>query len=215
MVLVIISSSLQAAIVQGVMVAHSEEDLLCIRAAYLKLTGTSLYSALQASLAQNKKLLFEFLSRFAACVKAELYPNRNSSREITFRLCWPSVALKINRQLHDRHVRQFSCFVFFSGFFVRLCSNKLHFVATFHSIPSFLVQHVRQTLHGLVGLMDFNVNNSGSWPFRKLWQLNEVKAQPSVYFCFIYWNYLVTYFNQLQSLHKESRLCKEKLWLQS
>ncbi|XP_034400333.1 annexin A2 [Cyclopterus lumpus] len=34
-------------IVQGIMVSHSEEDLLCIRAAYLKLTGTSLYTALQ------------------------------------------------------------------------------------------------------------------------------------------------------------------------
>ncbi|XP_075867619.1 annexin A2 isoform X1 [Nelusetta ayraudi] len=40
-------TSTKAAIVQGVMVAHSEEDLLCIRAAYLKLTGTSLYTALQ------------------------------------------------------------------------------------------------------------------------------------------------------------------------
>ncbi|TNN31660.1 Annexin A2-A [Liparis tanakae] len=34
-------------ILQGVMVSHAEEDLLCIRAAYLKLTGTSLYTALQ------------------------------------------------------------------------------------------------------------------------------------------------------------------------
>nr|XP_046274239.1 annexin A2 [Scatophagus argus] len=34
-------------IVQGIMVSHCEEDLLCIRAAYLKLTGTSLYTALQ------------------------------------------------------------------------------------------------------------------------------------------------------------------------
>uniref|UniRef100_A0A3B4VCU4 Annexin n=1 Tax=Seriola dumerili TaxID=41447 RepID=A0A3B4VCU4_SERDU len=33
--------------VQGIMVSHSEEDLLCIRAAYIKLTGTSLYTALQ------------------------------------------------------------------------------------------------------------------------------------------------------------------------
>ncbi|KAM9340486.1 annexin A2 isoform 1-T2 [Symphorus nematophorus] len=34
-------------ILQGIMVSHCEEDLLCIRAAYLKLTGTSLYTALQ------------------------------------------------------------------------------------------------------------------------------------------------------------------------
>ncbi|KAF3707248.1 Annexin A2 Annexin-2 [Channa argus] len=34
-------------IVQGIMVSHSEEDLLSIRAAYLKLTGTSLYTSLQ------------------------------------------------------------------------------------------------------------------------------------------------------------------------
>ncbi|KAM6904347.1 annexin A2 [Lycodopsis pacificus] len=34
-------------ILQGIMVSHAEEDLLCIRAAYLKLTGTSLYTALQ------------------------------------------------------------------------------------------------------------------------------------------------------------------------
>ncbi|XP_059206542.1 annexin A2 [Centropristis striata] len=40
-------STTKAPIMQGIMVAHSEEDLLCIRAAYLKLTGTSLYTALQ------------------------------------------------------------------------------------------------------------------------------------------------------------------------
>lgn len=34
-------------VMQRIMVSHSEEDLLCIRAAYLKLTGTSLYTALQ------------------------------------------------------------------------------------------------------------------------------------------------------------------------
>ncbi|KAK1880271.1 Annexin A2 [Dissostichus eleginoides] len=34
-------------ILQGIMVSHSEEDLLCVRTAYLKLTGTSLYTALQ------------------------------------------------------------------------------------------------------------------------------------------------------------------------
>ncbi|XP_010862305.1 annexin A2 isoform X1 [Esox lucius] len=37
----------KTAIVQGVMVSHSEEDLLCVRVAYLKQTGTTLYTALQ------------------------------------------------------------------------------------------------------------------------------------------------------------------------
>lgn len=138
-----ISSFLQAAIVQGVMVAHSEEDLLCIRAAYFKLTGTSLYSALQASQARNM-LLFDVLLHFMACFKAALSPNRNSSREITFRLCWPSVAPKIKRQQQERHVPPFSCFVSFSWFFIWLCLNKLHLVATFNLIPSFLIQQVRQ-----------------------------------------------------------------------
>uniref|UniRef100_A0A672S7U2 Annexin n=1 Tax=Sinocyclocheilus grahami TaxID=75366 RepID=A0A672S7U2_SINGR len=36
-----------APVVQGVMVAHSEEDLLRVRVAYLQSTGTSLYTALQ------------------------------------------------------------------------------------------------------------------------------------------------------------------------
>ncbi|XP_041811476.1 annexin A2 [Chelmon rostratus] len=40
-------TTMETAIVQGIMVSHSEEDLLCIRAAYLKSTGTSLYTALQ------------------------------------------------------------------------------------------------------------------------------------------------------------------------
>ncbi|KAI3358748.1 hypothetical protein L3Q82_015157 [Scortum barcoo] len=39
--------STKTPIVQGIMVSHCEEDLLCIRAAYLKSTGTSLYTALQ------------------------------------------------------------------------------------------------------------------------------------------------------------------------
>ncbi|XP_068603536.1 annexin A2 [Brachionichthys hirsutus] len=37
----------KTAVLQGIMVSRCEEDLLCIRAAYLKLTGTSLYTALQ------------------------------------------------------------------------------------------------------------------------------------------------------------------------
>ncbi|XP_061671208.1 annexin A2 [Syngnathoides biaculeatus] len=40
-------TTMKAQIVQGIMVSHSEEDLLCIRVAFLKLTGTSLYSTLQ------------------------------------------------------------------------------------------------------------------------------------------------------------------------
>lgn len=58
-------SLLQTSIVQGIMVSHSEEDLLCIRVAYLKLTGTSLYTALQVghtdiivSWAQHSHVLF-------------------------------------------------------------------------------------------------------------------------------------------------------------
>nr|XP_055075808.1 annexin A2 [Misgurnus anguillicaudatus] len=39
--------SMKLSVVQGVMVSHSEEDLLSIRVAYLKATGTSLYTALQ------------------------------------------------------------------------------------------------------------------------------------------------------------------------
>lgn len=46
-------SLFQTSIVQGIMVSHSEEDLLCVRAAYLKLTGTSLYTALQVGHARN------------------------------------------------------------------------------------------------------------------------------------------------------------------
>ncbi|XP_057684477.1 annexin A2 [Corythoichthys intestinalis] len=40
-------SRMKAPVVHGVMVSHSEEDLLCIRVAFLKLTGTSLYTTLQ------------------------------------------------------------------------------------------------------------------------------------------------------------------------
>ncbi|XP_061615341.1 annexin A2 [Phyllopteryx taeniolatus] len=40
-------TGMKAPIVQGIMVSHSEEDLLCIRVAFLKLTGTSLYTTLQ------------------------------------------------------------------------------------------------------------------------------------------------------------------------
>uniref|UniRef100_A0A8C7Z1G1 Annexin n=1 Tax=Oryzias sinensis TaxID=183150 RepID=A0A8C7Z1G1_9TELE len=40
-------STMKTSLVHGIMVSHSEEDLLCIRAAFLKLTGNSLYSTLQ------------------------------------------------------------------------------------------------------------------------------------------------------------------------
>ncbi|XP_059366235.1 annexin A2-like [Carassius carassius] len=39
--------TMKSSVVQGVMVAHSEEDLLRVRVAYLQSTGTSLYTALQ------------------------------------------------------------------------------------------------------------------------------------------------------------------------
>ncbi|CAL8299232.1 unnamed protein product [Lota lota] len=38
---------MKAALVHGIMVSRCEEDLLCVRAAFIKLTGTSLYTALQ------------------------------------------------------------------------------------------------------------------------------------------------------------------------
>nr|XP_043908863.1 annexin A2 [Solea senegalensis] len=40
-------TTMKGPLVQGIMISHSEEDLLCVRAAFLKLTGTSLYTALQ------------------------------------------------------------------------------------------------------------------------------------------------------------------------
>ncbi|XP_077405862.1 annexin A2 [Vanacampus margaritifer] len=40
-------TGMKAPAVQSIMVSHSEEDLLCIRVAFLKLTGTSLYTTLQ------------------------------------------------------------------------------------------------------------------------------------------------------------------------
>lgn len=50
------SSVFQNSVMQGIMVSHSEEDLLCIRAAYLKLTGTSLYTSLQVGRTNCKRL---------------------------------------------------------------------------------------------------------------------------------------------------------------
>uniref|UniRef100_A0AAQ4PHW7 Annexin A14 n=1 Tax=Gasterosteus aculeatus aculeatus TaxID=481459 RepID=A0AAQ4PHW7_GASAC len=44
---VYLAKRLVKAKVRWIMISHAEEDLLCIRAAYLKLTGTSLYTALQ------------------------------------------------------------------------------------------------------------------------------------------------------------------------
>lgn len=49
-------SLFQTPIVHGIMVSHCEDDLLCIRAAYLKLTGTSLYTALQVGHTHNAAL---------------------------------------------------------------------------------------------------------------------------------------------------------------
>ncbi|KAM4724871.1 annexin A2 [Anableps anableps] len=39
--------TMKTSLVQGIMVSHSEEDLLCIRVAFLRLSGSSLYSTLQ------------------------------------------------------------------------------------------------------------------------------------------------------------------------
>lgn len=49
-------ATMKTSVVQGILVSHSEEDLLCIRAAFLKLTGTSLYSALQKHFKQDHLL---------------------------------------------------------------------------------------------------------------------------------------------------------------
>lgn len=40
-------STMKPTVLHRIMVSHCEEDLLCIRIAYLKITGTSLYTALQ------------------------------------------------------------------------------------------------------------------------------------------------------------------------
>nr|XP_057903086.1 annexin A2 isoform X2 [Doryrhamphus excisus] len=40
-------TGMKAPVVQSIMVSHSEKDLLCIRVAFLKLAGTSLYTTLQ------------------------------------------------------------------------------------------------------------------------------------------------------------------------
>lgn len=84
-------SSFQAAIVQGVMVAHSEEDLLCIRVAYLKLTGTSLYTALQVGDAHGAQISrkhhrFFFISFFFLNhVLTELCPTETVQRRSSSR----------------------------------------------------------------------------------------------------------------------------------
>lgn len=96
------------------MVAHSEEDLLCIRAAYLKLTGTSLYSALQVGhtssclkhLMKNNEFFLHGMVLFIVLLKllkcSDFYvgtlSNRNSTKEIIYKLCWPSVDPKTEQK---------------------------------------------------------------------------------------------------------------------
>ncbi|XP_018560748.1 annexin A2 [Lates calcarifer] len=58
-------SAAKTPILQGIMVSHSEEDLLCIRAAYLKSTGTSLYTALQ------KQFKGDYLQALLAICRSE------------------------------------------------------------------------------------------------------------------------------------------------
>ncbi|GAA6233195.1 annexin A2-like [Lates japonicus] len=58
-------SAAKTPILQGIMVSHSEEDLLCIRAAYLKLTDTSLYTALQ------KQFKGDYLQALLAICRSE------------------------------------------------------------------------------------------------------------------------------------------------
>ncbi|XP_030644402.1 annexin A2, partial [Chanos chanos] len=57
--------TMKAAIVQGVMISHSEEDMLRVRVAYLKVTGTSLYTALQ------EKFKGDYLQALLAICRAE------------------------------------------------------------------------------------------------------------------------------------------------
>uniref|UniRef100_A0A668A4X2 Annexin A14 n=1 Tax=Myripristis murdjan TaxID=586833 RepID=A0A668A4X2_9TELE len=58
--------TMKTPIVQGIMVSHCEEDLLCVRAAYLKHTGTSLYTALQ-----QKQFKGEHLQALLAICRSE------------------------------------------------------------------------------------------------------------------------------------------------
>ncbi|KAL2080213.1 hypothetical protein ACEWY4_024006 [Coilia grayii] len=57
--------SMKGAIVQGVLVSHCEEDLLTVRVAFLRATGTSLYSTLQ------KRFAGVFQSALLALCRAE------------------------------------------------------------------------------------------------------------------------------------------------
>nr|XP_019959309.1 PREDICTED: annexin A2-like isoform X1 [Paralichthys olivaceus]XP_019959310.1 PREDICTED: annexin A2-like isoform X1 [Paralichthys olivaceus] len=59
-------ATMKSSTVQGIMVSHSEEDLLCIRTAFLKLTGTSLYTALQ-----QKQFKGDYLQALLAICRSE------------------------------------------------------------------------------------------------------------------------------------------------
>ncbi|KAI4885732.1 hypothetical protein NFI96_018209 [Prochilodus magdalenae] len=73
--------SLKGSVLQGVMVSHSEEDLLAVRVAYKTHTGTSLYTALQVG-----------------CVLLLLNSlHRSSLRETSSEPCWPSAELRTDR----------------------------------------------------------------------------------------------------------------------
>lgn len=55
--------TMKATIVQGVMVAHCEEDLLSVRVAFLRKTGTSLYTALQKPFTGEHQLALQAICR--------------------------------------------------------------------------------------------------------------------------------------------------------
>lgn len=150
-----LSFSLQAAIVQGVMVAHSEEDLLCIRAAYLKLTGTSLYTALQASHAQRRLLKYMYVLSCYCILKHVFkvsFPSLPPIETVQGRSPSSSAGHLSRRRLKgsckmDMFVNS-AALSFFSAFCVGLlCRNKPHCVAPFRLIHSFPIQHVRQWFH--------------------------------------------------------------------
>jgi len=58
-------STMKTPLVQGIMVSHCEEDLLCIRVAFNKLTGASLYTTLQ------NKFKGDFLQALLAICRSE------------------------------------------------------------------------------------------------------------------------------------------------
>lgn len=134
---------------EGVMVAHSEEDLLCIRAAYLKLTGTSLYTALQASHAQHRLLKYmHVLNCYCILQQAFKLSPPPPTETVQGRSPSSSAGHLSRRRLKGSRIMGTSLnsatSSFFSAFCVfLLCLNKPHSVATFRFGLLFPIQHIR------------------------------------------------------------------------